>query len=145
MSTYVRRGVGLVLAGLAITTAMVAAPAHPARAYQLDGTVRHAATAASDAPTNLPPLHKHYGAIAYSHDGASGIARRQLSKLGAQQQALQRCGVSTCRVVSTFTHCGAVAHDGANYHGGLGLSRSAAEAHAMSRLGGGWIVDWACN
>jgi hypothetical protein len=100
---------------------------------------------AADAATNLPPLITHYGAIAYGQDGSQGTARRHLSKLGAQQQALQRCGDSTCTVVSTFTRCGAVAHDGARYHGGVGLSRPMAEANAISRLGGGWIVDWACN
>jgi hypothetical protein len=99
----------------------------------------------ADAAANLPPLITHYGAIAYGPDGSQGKARRHLSKLGAQQQALQRCGGSSCTVVSTFTRCGAVAHDGATYHGGVGLSRGMAEAHAISRLGGGWIVDWACN
>jgi hypothetical protein len=104
-----------------------------------------AAAQAADAATNLPPLITHYGAIAYGQDGSQGKARRHLSKLGAQQQALQRCGDSTCTVVSTFTRCGAVAHDGTTYHGGVGLSRGMAEARAISRLGGGWIVDWACN
>lgn len=100
---------------------------------------------AADAATNLPPLITHYGAIAYGQDGSQGKARRHLSKRGAQQLALQRCGDSTCAVVSTFTRCGAVAHDGATYHGGVGLSRGMAETNAISRLGGGWIVDWACN
>ncbi|MBI2702557.1 MULTISPECIES: DUF4189 domain-containing protein [Mycobacterium] len=104
-----------------------------------------AAAQAADAAKNLPPLITHYGAIAYGQDGSQGKARRHLSKLGAQQQALQRCGDSTCTVVTTFTRCGAVAHDGAYYHGGVGLSRGMAEANAISRLGRGWIVDWACN
>lgn len=99
---------------------------------------------AADAAKNLPPLVTHYGAIAYGQDGSQGTARRHLSKLGAQQQALQRCDDSSCTGVSIFTRCGAVAHDGATYHGGVGVSRGIAEANVISRLGGGWIFDWAC-
>ena len=142
----VRRAITLALAALAGTAAITFAHPAPAHAMSPPATPPHAApTKSFDPSTNLPPLLKHYGAIAYSHDGAAGTARRQFSKLGAQQLAMQRCGATTCTVVTTFTHCGAVAHDGARYHGGLGLSRSAAETHAITRLGGGWIVDWACN
>lgn len=120
-----------VLLGTVVAAALFT-PIQPARAHTPE-------------PATLPPLVTHYGAIAYGDDGSAGTARRHLSKLGAQQQALQRCGDSSCKVVSTFTRCGAVAHDGASYHGGVGVSRGMAEARAISRLGGGWIVDWACN
>jgi hypothetical protein len=134
------------LAALAGGAAITFLPTPPAHAMSLPTAAGQTATTLpTQTPINLPPLLKHYGAIAYSHNGASGIARRQLSKLAAQQLAMQRCGTPTCTVVTTFTQCGAVAHDGARYHGGLGLSRTAAETHAISRLGSGWIVDWACN
>ena len=45
----------------------------------------------------------------------------------------------------SLTRCGVVAHDGANYRGGVGTTRSVAESNAVTRLGGGWIVTWACN
>lgn len=138
--------VALALAGVAATVAVAAVPTDVAHAHPHPASPPQAAASTLDgAPTQLPPLLTHYGAIAYSPHGAAGTARRHLSKLGAQQQALRRCGHDTCSVVTTFTHCGAVAHNGATYHGGLGLSRSAAETHAITKLGGGWIVDWACN
>lgn len=129
MTTRQWRRVAPALAGL--LAAVVLTPIQPAHA--------------SAPKDNLPPLIKHYGAIAYSPDGASGKARRHLSKLAAEQTALDRCGSAGCAVVSTFTKCGAVAHDGNMYHGGVGLTRQAAEHHAISRLGGGFAVDWACN
>lgn len=135
MPTRQRRRVALVLASLLAATGMAF-------------TVPPASHARGDQDTTqigLPPLIKRYGAIAYSHDGAAGKARRHVSKLGAEQLALERCGAPNCIVVSTFTRCGAVAHDGTTYHGGIGLTRRDAERHAIDMLGGGWAVDWACN
>ncbi|OBK18751.1 DUF4189 domain-containing protein [Mycobacterium asiaticum] len=146
MTTRQRRRVALTLASLLAACAMAFTVVHPASARTHQAPTPAAGTTfPSDAPTNLPPLLKHYGAFAYSPDGSSGVARRHKSKLGAQQEALERCGTDSCTVVSTFTHCGAVAHDGASYHGGVGMSRTAAEAHAVSELGGGWIVTSVCN
>ncbi|OBJ60428.1 DUF4189 domain-containing protein [Mycobacterium sp. 1423905.2] len=143
MTARQRRRVALTTAGVVAAVGMAFAP-HP-----VHPPAQAVTTATSNmpvqAPTNLPPLLTHYGAIAYSHDGAFGMARRHKSKLGAQQQAMERCGGGTCTVVTTFTKCGAVAHDGATYHGGVGLSRTAAETHAMSHLGGGQIVLSVCN
>lgn len=102
-------------------------------------------SAQGSTPANLPPLISYYGAIAYSPDGASGIALRRKTRISAESDSLDRCGVSTCTIVSSFLRCGAVAHDGNTYHGGHGPSRGHAEAHAIDRLGGGWIVKSACN
>lgn len=101
--------------------------------------------AAQSHPNNLPPYHKFYGAIAYGHDGSSGKAWRQKSQSMAERLALERCGIDTCNVLTSFTKCGAVAHDGATYHGGTGLTREAAEQRAIANLGGGWVVNWACH
>lgn len=130
MTTRQRRRVALVLASLVAAAAMV--------------TLIHPADARTH-PHNLPPHHTFYGAIAYGHDGSSGKAWRQKSKSIAEQLALQRCGVDTCTVVASFTKCGAVAHDGNTYHGGVGLSRHAAEQRAIANLGGGRVVNWACH
>ncbi|QLL06776.1 DUF4189 domain-containing protein [Mycobacterium vicinigordonae] len=135
MTTRQRRRVALVFAGLVAALAMTMSLIQPAQARVHTETM----------PDNIPPLLTKYGAIAYSADGSSGKARRHVSKLGAEQLALSRCGAPSCIVVSTFTKCGAVAHDGTTYHGGIGLTRTAAELHAVSRLAGGWPVDWACN
>lgn len=92
----------------------------------------------------LPPLI-HYGAIAYAPTGESGKAWRQPSPARAAQLALDQCGVKDCTVLSRFTSCGAVAHDGSRYQGGSGVTRGAAEGDAIYKLGGGWIVNWLCN
>lgn len=63
----------------------------------------------------------------------------------AEQVALEKCGDKTCKVVSRFTRCGAVAYNGSKYQGGTGLTRRAAEDDAVNRLEGGRIVNWACN
>lgn len=131
MTTRQRRRVAL--ASVLAAAAMLFTLVQPAHARVPDNT------------ENLPPLLTRYGAIAYAPDGTSGKARRHVSKLGAEQLALSRCGAPGCAVVSTFTRCGAVAHDGASYHGGFGHSRHAAELHAQSNLAGSWPVDWACN
>lgn len=92
----------------------------------------------------VPPVI-HYGAIAYAPSGASGKAWHQRTPARAAQVALEQCGQKSCKVISRFKQCGAVAYDGSNYQGGVGLTRRAAEDDAMNRLGGGWIVNWACN
>ncbi|OBK25798.1 hypothetical protein A5634_25890 [Mycobacterium asiaticum] len=135
MTTRQRRRVATVLGSIIAAAAMVFAPMQ----------VANAQTPRTADPPNLPPLITYYGAIAMGEDGSKGTSRRHLSKLGAQQAAMERCGHDTCKIVSTFTRCGAVAHQGTTYHGGIGLNRGMAEQHAMSQLGGGQIVHWACN
>lgn len=137
MTTRQRRRVSLIFASLTVAAVMVLTlirpiPAASARAHPAQ-------------PDNLPPLLTFYGAIASSHDGKFGKARREQSKRMAELLAMQRCAVPSCRVVSSFTKCGAVAHDGATYHGGHGPTRRAAEEHAVANLGGGWPVTWVCT
>lgn len=111
-------------------------------------TVSFAAPAgAKDVPSPAaPPLPViRYGAIAYAPEGVGGKAWDQGSRARAETAALAQCGLDTCNVLTSFTRCGAVAHDGSNLQGGSGSSRAAAEADAMSRLGGGEALSWACN
>lgn len=74
----------------------------------------------------IPPII-HYGAIAYAPSGASGKAWHQRTPARAEQVALEKCGDKTCKVVSRFTRCGAVAYNGSKYQGGTGLTRRAAK------------------
>ena len=92
----------------------------------------------------IPP-HIYYGAIAYAPTGEVGIARRKVSSALAEMTALRECGASSCTVLSSFTRCGAVAYDGATFQGATGYTRAAAEQAAINSLGGGRIVNWACN
>lgn len=92
----------------------------------------------------IPP-RIFYGAIAYAPTGEVGTARRQLSTALAEAAALGECGVDSCKVLSSFTRCGAIAYDGAKFQGGTGYTRAAAEQDATNSLGGGRIVTWACN
>lgn len=93
----------------------------------------------------IPPITPRYGAIAVADNGAVGKAWRHRTRSGAETSALNMCGDPSCRVLSVFTKCGAIAHDGTHYHGGLGHARNVAEHDAKTRLGGGWIVTWACH
>lgn len=131
MTTRQRRRVSLVFASLIAAATMALTLIHPAGAR-----THHA--------EKIPPLLTYYGAIAYSPDGAAGKARREKSRMMAERLAMERCAAANCRIVASFNKCGAVAHDGATYHGGHGPTRQAAEAHAVANLGGGWPVTWLC-
>lgn len=135
VTSRVRRRIALAVASMAAAAAMAFTLIHPAAG----------AHTGRDSTANWVPFPTYYGAIAVSHDGAIGKAWRHLDKAQARQSALSLCGVDTCKVVSVFTQCGAVAHDGSRFHGGVGHSRPVAEHNAMTRLGGGQVVTWACN
>lgn len=94
----------------------------------------------------MPVPHvMRYGAIAYSPNGAWGRSQGYPVKTQAEQVALAQCGEKDCRVVISFNLCGAVASDGSNYQGGTGYTRAMAEADALTRLGGGRVVNSVCN
>jgi Domain of unknown function (DUF4189) len=138
VTTKYGRRFAVAATSLAAAAAMAVTLIHPAAAQTHTDRTTHA-------PANLPPLPTYHGAIAVAPDGSVGKAWRHKSKALAKQRALTLCGADTCTVVSSFTRCGAVAHDGATYRGGVGTTRSVAEANAVTKLGGGWIVTWACN
>ncbi len=121
---------------------MVAIPLVPRVIANLDD----AALTEMGMRAEMPVPHvMRYGAIAYAPSGAWGAAQGYPVKLQAEQVALDKCGDKDCRVVISFNLCGAVASDGSTYQGGTGFTRTAAEAAALNRLGGGKIVRSVCN
>lgn len=87
----------------------------------------------------------YWGAIAYSSNGAWGRVVDSSSKSRAQQVAVNYCGYTDCKPLTTFTDCGAVAESSTSYQGGTGPTLSAAMNDAQSRLPGSWIATWGCN
>jgi hypothetical protein len=89
----------------------------------------------------------NWGAIAYAHSGAWGRAQDYPTQNAAQATAVNSCGYSDCRVLVTFTGCGAVAANGWRYQGGTGDNLNAAMQDALNKIGRrrGWIDSWACN
>ncbi|ANE83462.1 hypothetical protein A7U43_28545 (plasmid) [Mycobacterium adipatum] len=88
---------------------------------------------------------RYYGAIAYATNGAGASVWSYPSRADAEDAALDYCGYSTCKVLVTFSECGAVAFDGDTLQGGSGSSLFAAINDAKSRLPGSWVESWACN
>jgi hypothetical protein len=82
---------------------------------------------------------------AYAINGAGASVWDYPTRADAEQTALDYCGYTSCKVLSTFKDCGAVAFDGSNLQGGYGPTLSSAIADAKSRLPGGSIDSWACN
>lgn len=90
----------------------------------------------------------NYGAIAYSPSGQLfGRTKDAPSRAAAESAAMGACGKSDCKVLVSFSECGAVAENNAGDHaGGYGSTLLAAEQDAMKRLGtAGWIGTWLCN
>ena len=86
-----------------------------------------------------------YGAIAYSPNGSWGRSHAYPTKAAAEATAVKSCGSSDCKVLTTFTACGAVAAKDHEYQGGIGPDLRAAMKDALSKLSGGYIDTWACN
>ncbi|CAM4226440.1 hypothetical protein MB901379_03628 [Mycobacterium basiliense] len=86
-----------------------------------------------------------YGAIAYSGNGSWGRASHYPTRAAAEATAVKLCGYSDCKVLTSFTDCGAVAANGKAYQGGIGATLSEAMKDALTKLGGGYIDTWACN
>jgi len=119
-----QRRAALAVGGMAAVTAMSAVLAPAAGA---DGYV--GAIAISDS-------HKRYGRTT---DAAT--------KSAATAAAISTCGYTDCKVLVTFTACGAVAENDTAYAGGVGATLTAAEIDAVKNLGGGsgTIDAWGCN
>jgi hypothetical protein len=103
------------------------------------------ATAITIAPTPTAHAAGLWGAIAYAYSGAWGRAQDYPSKPAAEATAVGFCGYSDCKVLTSFTGCGAVAANGFVRQGGFGPTLSAAMSDALIKIGGGWIDTWACN
>lgn len=86
-----------------------------------------------------------YGAIAYSPNGTWGRSHAYPTKAAAEATAIKSCGSAECKVLTTFTACGAVAVKDKDYQGGTGADLSAAMKDALAKVPGGYIDTWACN
>jgi hypothetical protein len=106
-----------------------------------------ASVAAATAMTLAPEASAddQHGAIAYSGNGSWGRAWDYPTKAAAEATATKSCGYSDCKVVTSFTACGAVAANGKAFQGGVGPDLSSAMKDAIAKLGGGYIDTWACN
>jgi hypothetical protein len=106
-----------------------------------------ASVAAATAMTLAPEASAddQHGAIAYSGNGSWGRAWDYPTKAAAEATAVKSCGYSDCKVVTSFTACGAVAANGQAFQGGVGPDLSSAMKDAIAKLGGGYIDTWACN
>lgn len=135
MRTNNRHHTAFAVASLAADAVMIIALMPSAGAHADNGSL-------PEVPV-LPVLR--YGAIAYAPSGAHGKSWRYSTRADAQNAALNMCGVPSCKVLSSFARCGAVAYDGSAYHGGTGRTRRMAEEDATDRLGGGSIVASVCN
>jgi Domain of unknown function (DUF4189) len=116
-----RRRLAMAIAGVATATATTISPAPAAHGAEL------------------------WGAIAYAFSGAWGRAQDYATKPAAEGAALRACGYSDCKVLTSFTGCGAVAANGFVRQGGFGPTLAAATNDALVKIGGGWIDSWACN
>ncbi len=106
-----------------------------------------ASVAAATAVTLAPEASAddQHGAIAYSGNGSWGRAWDYPTKAAAEATAVKSCGYSDCKVVTSFTACGAVAANGKAFQGGVGPDLASAMKDAIAKLGGGYIDTWACN
>jgi Domain of unknown function (DUF4189) len=87
----------------------------------------------------------NYGAIAYSGNGSWGRAWDYPTRPAAEATAVKSCAYSDCKVLTSFSACGAVAANGKAFQGGVGPTLSAAMKDALAKLGSGYIDTWACN
>jgi hypothetical protein len=86
-----------------------------------------------------------YGAIAYSGNGSWGRAWDYPTRPAAEATSVKNCAYSDCKVLTSFTDCGAVATNGRAFQGGVGPTLAVAMKDALTKLGGGSIDTWACN
>ncbi|CAM3352113.1 hypothetical protein BST27_28460 [Mycobacterium intermedium] len=120
-----------------------------ARLVQLARPVFAAAVAAVAAITvTLAPAAQaadSHGAIAYSSDGSWGRSKGYPTKAAAEATAVKSCGHSDCKVVVSFTACGAVAKNDRETQGAEGPDLSSAMKSALAKVPGGYIDVWECN
>jgi hypothetical protein len=117
------------------------------RRQRIATAVAHVAAAAAMTVALAPTAGAadSYGAIAYSPNGSWGRSHAYPTKAAAEATAVKSCGSADCKVLTTFTACGAVAAKDHEFQGGIGPDLSAAMKDALSKLSGGYIDTWACN
>lgn len=116
-----RHGAAVAVAGMAVSAAIVGTPVANAELY--------------------------YGSIAYAPNGSYGRAWDYPTRESAITNAIYACGWTSCKTLTTFTECGAVAENSERFQGGSGRTLIEAQNAALAQLrgGGGWIATWACN
>lgn len=72
-------------------------------------------------------------------------ADRGLPNPAAAEATAVKSWLPDCKVLTSFTACGAVAANDRAYQGGVGPTLAAAMKDALTKLGGGYIDTWACN
>ena len=103
------------------------------------------AAALSLGPAPLAGAADEHGAIAYSGNGSWGRAWDYPTRSAADATAVGNCAYRDCKVLTSFTDCGAVATNGRSFQGGVGPTLASAMRDALAKLGGGAIDTWACN
>ncbi|TQM31586.1 DUF4189 domain-containing protein [Nocardia bhagyanarayanae] len=105
------------------------------------------ATVGSMLATTAPAqaAYGYYGAIAVSSDGAYGIANNYGSYSAAEDAAIDVCGYGCSTLVSWTNGCGVLASSNTRWSASARSNYSDARAAALSRLSGGWVVDWRCT
>lgn len=89
-----------------------------------------------------------WGSIAYARDGSyASWSANFPTQTEAEQAAIQQCGSSYCKPLTTFTDCGAVARNSTTLQGGRGATLAQAEARALKLIHdpSAYIDTWACN
>ncbi|GAB3031162.1 DUF4189 domain-containing protein [Mycobacterium bourgelatii] len=104
-----------------------------------------AVTATTVTPAPAAQAADSHGAIAYSGDGSWGRSKGYPTKAAAEATAVKSCGHSDCKVVVSFTACGAVAKNDRETKGAEGPDLSSAMKAALSKVPGGYIDVWECN
>ncbi|WP_228002650.1 DUF4189 domain-containing protein [Nocardia australiensis] len=106
-----------------------------------------AATVGSVLATAAPAQaqYGYYGAIAVAHNGDYAISNNYSSYAEAESNAVAGCGLG-CEVLISWTNgCGVLASSSSQWSGAARASYSAARSAALSRLNGGYVVDWRCT
>lgn len=104
-----------------------------------------AVTAATVALAPTAHAAESHGAIAYASDGSWGRSKGYPTKAAAEATAVKSCGHSDCKVLTSFTECGAVAKNDRETKGSEGPDLSAAMKSALAKVPGGYIDTWECN
>jgi hypothetical protein len=113
----------------------------------ITGAAIMAATVGSVLATSAPAQaqYGYYGAIAVARNGDYAISNNYGSYSSAESNALSACG-SGCEVLISWTNgCGVLASSSRQWNGAARASYSAARSAALSRLPGGYVVDWRCT
>ncbi|MFQ6331452.1 MULTISPECIES: DUF4189 domain-containing protein [unclassified Nocardia] len=111
------------------------------------GAAIMAATVGSVLATAAPAqaAYGYYGAIAVSNDGDYAISNNYGSYSAAENSAVSACGYGCSVLISWTNGCGVLASSSSQWSASARASYSAAKSAALSRVPGGYVVDWRCT